>query len=465
MIGIDVVDIARFATGKQGSSFLHRVFTVEERRYIENSPHPVETMAGLYAAKEAIGKALGTGIGSIPFHAMEIIHDDTGKPQVRLHGEASKQLKRCCARQAEIAITHDAGVAVAVCVLIPNQTADPSFAVESPLFRNQLSPSSAWPSARALALLHAPGGQHRELAASLLRRDRTGYKTQYGKVAVIGGSRGMVGSVYLAAEAALRSGAGLVYAVVPESIASAVQNKLLEAIVRPIPDDGCGHFTVTHLPDVLDAVSDCSSVAIGPGMSRFTEATSFVADVLEQLSVPCVIDADAINALAPCPERLKTLEQDIVLTPHEMEMRRISGKPLNLLRAHRRETAERFAVDFRAFVVLKGADTVITDGKHTTFNPSGTPGMATAGSGDVLTGMLAAFLGAGYPTRTAARLACDLHGLAGEFAAEAVGEECMIASDLLKYLPTAFRLFHVLREQEEHEQEGKGDVHAKGDQR
>ena len=110
-------------------------------------------------------------------------------------------------------------------------------------------------------------------------------------------------------------------------------------------------------------------------------------------------------------------------------------------------------------MVLKGADTVVTDGKHTTLNPSGTAGMATAGSGDVLTGMLVAFLGAGYPTRTAARLACDLHGLAGEFAEEALGEECMIASDLLRYIPTAFRLFHVLREQEE-----KGEMDAEDNQ-
>lgn len=458
MIGIDVVEIARFATGKQGPSFMRRVFTEEERRYLENSPHPVETMAGLYAAKEAVFKALGVGIGRIPFQSVEITHEASGRPEVQLYEEALALLKHHPANRAEISITHDAGVAVAVCVFLPDPIADLSLALESSLSANRLSLSSAWPSARALALLQESGGQHRELAASLLRRDRAGYKTQYGKVAIVGGSQGMVGSVCLAAQAALRSGAGLVYAVVPESIASAVQNKLLEAIVRPIPDDGCGHFTMAHLPEVIDAVSDCSCMAIGPGMSRFSEAASFVSGVLERLSLPCVIDADAINALASCPERLKTLQQDVILTPHEMEMSRLSATPLEVVRAHRKETAERFALDHRALVVLKGADTVITDGRNTTCNPSGTPGMATAGSGDVLTGMVAAFLAAGYPARMAARLACDLHGLAGEFACEALGEECMIASDLLMYLPKAFRLFHVLREQEEDEQGERGNA-------
>lgn len=445
MIGLDIVEIARFANEKHGASFMRRVFTDEERNYVKNSPHPTETMAGLFAAKEAISKAFGTGIGKIPFTAMEITHDTNGAPMVRLHGRAKEQLRSCFAERAEIAITHDGGVAAAVCVV------SPSLAVA-------LQTTGGF-SAHALSLLQEKGGQHRELAASLLRRDRTGYKTQYGKVAIVGGSRGMVGAVCLAAQAALRCGAGLVYAVVPESIAAAVQNKLLEGIVRAIPDDGKGHFTLAHLPDVVDAVSDCSAVAIGPGMSRFDEAASFVADLADRLLVPCVLDADGINALASCSERLKNLKQDVVLTPHEMEMSRISGIAVEDLRAHREEVAKQFAEDFHSFVVLKGADTVVTDGKHTTLNPSGTAGMATAGSGDVLTGMLVAFLGAGYPTRTAARLACDLHGLAGEFAEEALGEECMIASDLLRYIPTAFRLFHVLREQEE-----KGEMDAEDNQ-
>ncbi len=414
MIGLDIVEIARFANEKHGASFMRRVFTDEERNYVKNSPHPTETMAGLFAAKEAISKALGTGIGKIPFTAMEITHDTNGAPTVRLHGRAKEQLRSCFAERAEIAITHDGGVAVAVCVVLPS----PAVALQT----------TGGFSAHALSLLQEKGGQHRELAASLLRRDRTGYKTQYGKVAIVGGSRGMVGAVCLAAQAALRCGAGLVYAVVPESISSAVQNKLLEGIVRAVPDDGRGHFTLAHLPEVIHAVSDCSAVAIGPGLSHFDEAASFVADLADRLLVPCVLDADGINALASCPERLK-------------------------------ETAKQFAADFHSFVVLKGAETVVTDGKHTTLNPSGTAGMATAGSGDVLTGMLVAFLGAGYPTRTAARLACDLHGLAGEFAEEALGEECMIASDLLRYIPTAFRLFHVLREQEE-----KGEMDAEDNQ-
>lgn len=438
MIGVDVVQIARMEKSYAKPHFQHSIFTEAERCYIEHSPHPIAAAAGIYAAKEAFAKALGVGMYPHLFSDVEVMHANNGRPALQAKGVFGDMLAKEN-KTAMLSITHDAGVAVAVCVL-ENKS------------KVQMLPA---PFVQAKDLIY-----HQELALSLLRRDHRGYKTQYGKVALVGGSRGMAGSICLAAYAALRSGAGLVYVVVPDSLVPIVQNKMLEGIVKGVSDEGTGHFTQASLPDILAAINDCTSVAIGPGMGRFPDASNLIATLLQEQKAPFVLDADALNAIAKQTAALRTASQEIVLTPHEMEMSRLIGLSVKQVQEARDTVASRFAKDYASYVVLKGDHTVITDGNSLHHNPSGTPGMATAGAGDVLTGMMAAFLGYGYPTMTAARLACDFHGIAGEFAAADKGEESMIASDIVAHIPNAFRWFEALRAEGE-----KGEEHAESDAR
>lgn len=404
MIGIDVVQVERMERLITRPGFLRRVFTTEEGAYIRASKHPAQTAAGLFAAKEAIAKAMGTSVWNV-LRTVAITHV-AGRPVVR-------------GLPLTLSITHDGGFAVAVV-----------------LDGRERAPGEIW--ADQLATEDA-------LDEALLRRDAKGHKSQFGRVAVIGGAQGMAGAVSLSSMAALRAGAGLVITVVPQSIGTVVQTKLLEPIVRVVSDEE-GKFSASYLLDAMQAIEGCNALALGPGLGRGAGVRAFVQALLEKIHMPCVIDADGLNALTAdfLHRQIKTKKSGTqwILTPHEMEFHRLSGNSLASIRADRTGVAMRFARETGTVVILKGQQTVITDGQSYYLNPTGNPGLATAGAGDVLTGILVAFLGQGYPPIVAARLASYIHGLAADAIRVSQGEEGLIASDLIDMLPKMLHLLH-----------------------
>ncbi len=414
-IGIDVCAVARIEALEEKEAFLAKILTEEERRQMGRKKLRSDHLAGLYAAKEAVLKCLGTGISSLGFQDIHIEALASGQPIVRLSPRAQAYRDRLGLGALTLSITHDGGLAVAVACALPTHFGD---------VRTGLP---------ALHLLP-------ELNASLLRRERTGYKSQYGRVAIIGGSTGMVGAVVMAAQAALRSGAGLVYALVPERIADSVQAKLTEGIVRPIRDEGKGYFTPASLPDLLEATASCDGIGIGPGMGRAPETIACLEDLIGRLPSNLVLDADALYALAQRPSLVDAHQGALILTPHEMEMARLVDCPVEVVRAARVQKANAYAKAHHLILVLKGADTVISNGDLFYINPTGNPGMATAGAGDVLTGMTSGLLAYGYPPLLAARLACYLHGLAGDLAAYHKSQNAMIATDILAEIAPVFCL-------------------------
>ncbi|APZ91418.1 NAD(P)H-hydrate dehydratase [Fuerstiella marisgermanici] len=267
-----------------------------------------------------------------------------------------------------------------------------------------------------------------------------GHKGTFGKVAVIGGSLGMSGSITLSATAALRGGAGLVTAAVPQSIQAIVAGYEPSYMTVALPTDVHGQLAAVDADIVTELLDGKSAVAIGPGLGQTKLAADLVLAVLKQADCPVVLDADALNLAAEfellhgIPRRSRW-----VITPHPGEFARLTGESISHVSANRESLAERFAAEHELTVVLKGANTVVTDGSRTYVNQTGNSGMATGGSGDILTGLTAAVLGQHADALEGAILAVYVHGIAGDLAAEALSQRGMIASDLLRFLSAAWR--------------------------
>lgn len=263
------------------------------------------------------------------------------------------------------------------------------------------------------------------------------HKGTYGRVFVVGGSPGMSGAVVLACRAALRTGAGLVTAVVPDSLNPSVEAALIEATSLPCPTDD-GAFSAASTGPVLDALSAADSVAVGPGLSRHPAAAEFARQLLAAASQPAVIDADGLPALAGHHDLLRQRSAPSVLTPHPGEAAVMLDARVADIQADRRAAVLRLAEETQAVVVLKGSRSLIaTPAGDLRVNLTGNPGMATGGSGDVLTGMIATLLAQSGDPFAAASAGVYLHGLAGDLAAESIPPAGLVAGDLVDWIPHA----------------------------
>jgi ADP-dependent NAD(P)H-hydrate dehydratase len=274
---------------------------------------------------------------------------------------------------------------------------------------------------------------------SLAPRTADSNKGNFGRVLIVAGSRGMSGAAVLCGTGALRSGAGLVCLAVPEGILPIVAAGNPCYMTAPLPEDERGRLAAAGRPGLLDLAEANDVVALGPGLGRGPALTDLVSAVLAETAVPVVLDADGLNALEHHAERLRGRAAPTVLTPHPGEFARLNGSDVAAVQAARQDLAVRFAAEHGVVLVLKGHGTIVTDGRHVYHNATGNPGMATGGTGDVLTGLIAALLGQGLAPFSAAQLGVYVHGLAGDLARDALGEISLIATDLLQYLPAALR--------------------------
>jgi hydroxyethylthiazole kinase-like uncharacterized protein yjeF len=265
------------------------------------------------------------------------------------------------------------------------------------------------------------------------------HKGEKGKVMVIGGARGLSGALVLACSAALESGAGLVYAGVPDGIRSLVEHKLTEAIKVGFPQTPNWVLGKASLPETRKWFDKINALGIGPGLGREPETAEYVKTVLQEFSGPMVVDADALYPLDDT--FLKTHgKPNWILTPHEGEMARLCGIAPETVRKNRLELAREKALHWNATLVLKGASTLVAFGKKIWINPTGNPGMAVGGAGDVLTGLIASLLAQGMEPEKAAQTAVFIHGLAGDLCVESFGYRGVTASKLVSFLPKAFQV-------------------------
>jgi len=276
--------------------------------------------------------------------------------------------------------------------------------------------------------------------ANKLKRSSTTHKGDMGRVFALAGSRGMTGAANLAGMGALRSGAGLVTVGVPDAVYLIIAKRESELMVRPLPSTNKGTLSLGGFSEIKRFCATQDVLAIGPGLSQHITTQKLIRKILQETELPLVIDADALNALKGNLEALKPCRDRAVLTPHPGEFLRLFGGKLDATDGLRKERAMEIARKHQIALVLKGRHTVVASPEGECYiNPTGNPGMATAGSGDVLTGMIAALIGQGLPFFEAACLGVYIHGLAGDKAVKKIGQISLTAGDLLSFLPDAFQ--------------------------
>ena len=276
--------------------------------------------------------------------------------------------------------------------------------------------------------------------AQKLKRPKAAHKGNFGRVFILAGSRGMTGAAHLSGMGALRSGAGLVTVGVPDAVYTIIARRESELMVRPFPSTPQGTFSLKSFPSLKRFCVAQTVLAIGPGLSQNHSTQKLIRKILQTVLLPVVIDADGLNALKGDLKVLKACRSRAVLTPHPGEFARVFGGKLDDSDALRKKRAGEAAKEYGVVIVLKGHRTVVAspDGQYF-INTTGNPGMATAGSGDVLTGMAAALIGQGLPHYEAACLGVYAHGLAGDLAAKKIGRISLVAGDILRFLPDAFK--------------------------
>lgn len=392
MLGIDIVEISRIKKlMDENENFLLKVFNEDEIERIKKRKEPYERAGGIFAAKEAVAKALGTGIGKISFKDIKIKYNEDS-PYAEVFDY-----------KFDLSISHERSYAVAVA----------KFDGENFMKKNY---------EKEIVL-------DEEIKSLWKDRDDFGHKGDFGKIAIIGGSMGMTGSAYLASNAAIKSGAGLVYNIVPKEIFEIMSIKYIEPIAKTFDD----------LDEMEKFVEGLDAVGMGPGMGLGAYGKK-VFEVTIKTEKTLLIDADGLNILS---KNLNLLEErkdfTTILTPHEGEFARLTGLSLDEIKNNRKAVAEEFAKKYKVILVLKGHETIVTDGERTYTNRTGNSGMATGGSGDVLTGIISALM-KNYNLFDAARLGVYIHGLSGDLYARKNSKTSLRARDLMENLDNVFKL-------------------------
>lgn len=265
------------------------------------------------------------------------------------------------------------------------------------------------------------------------------HKGSFGRVLIVGGSRGMSGAAVLAGSAALRGGAGLVEVASPSEVQPIIAAGNPCYLTTPLPQDASGRLSTDAASVILQRSELADVVALGPGLGMSDGVCQVVRVVLTEVLKPVVLDADGLNALGqltPRPQR--PASAPLILTPHPGEFSRLTGRPITEVQANREQLAAAFPPGPNVVLVLKGHGTIVTDRERLYVNDTGNPGLATGGTGDVLTGLIAALLAQGFAPFEAAQLGVYLHGLAGDIARDHKTEYAMVATDVLDHLPSAF---------------------------
>ena len=274
----------------------------------------------------------------------------------------------------------------------------------------------------------------------LLPRDADSHKGTYGHLLLVAGSTGKSGAAVMAGRSAMRSGAGLVTVAGPSSINNVLETNLIEVMTEPLVDMDGGFLGSGAVKKVLSLLEGKSALVLGPGLSREEETGNFTRAILEKLAIPAVIDADALWHLSAHAEHIKKCKAPLILTPHPGEMATLLGISTKEVQQDRINVARTFSTNFDCYLVLKGARTIVATPEGDIFiNMTGNPGMATAGTGDVLCGIMGSFLAQGYSTLESALAAVYIHGEAGDRVAEEKGDAGLIATDIIERLPEVFK--------------------------
>lgn len=281
-----------------------------------------------------------------------------------------------------------------------------------------------------------------EIKKLLPKRPKDAYKNVFGHVLVLAGSAGMTGAAALTSEAAIRIGAGLVTLGIPKSLNQILAVKLTEVMTKPLAETEEQTLSLKALDGINNLIQlrNINVAVIGPGLSTHPETVELVRSFVAASKIPLVIDADALNALVGKLDIFKSARGPVVITPHAGELGKLIAVHATEIKKARGKYPFQFSKDTGVICVLKGYQTIITDGQKIVVNNTGNPGMATAGSGDVLGGMLGGLIAQGLEAMEAAKAAVYIHGLAGDIAIKETTEMGLVASDIIKAIPKALKM-------------------------
>lgn len=414
--GIDIIEVRRVEKNLNNEKFLDKIYTKNEIQFIKNENMNGQTAAGIFAAKEAVSKCLGTGISGFSWTDIEVIKNSKGKPDIILYNNASKIAKNKGIHKIHISISHIKETAVASAIAEGELK---EFKENNIIKENCFS--------------------YNDARKYINKRENETHKGTYGRIAVIAGSIGMSGAPYLSSMAALRTGSGLVYTIVPERLEQILSIKLTEAIIKPVKDNNSGFFTIENEKDIFDIIQKCDAVVLGPGIGTNNQTIELVVKIIKDTVKPLVIDADGLNCIVQCVDILKERPGETIITPHPGEMSRLLNKKCINIK-NKVILARDFSYKYNVVTVLKGHNTVTAspDGNYF-INKTGNAGMATAGSGDVLTGIIASLIGQGIDCFNAASCGVFIHGLSGDIGACNKGEYGLIAGDIIEHIPYAIK--------------------------
>ena len=270
-------------------------------------------------------------------------------------------------------------------------------------------------------------------------RPYNSHKGSMGCLFSICGSYGMAGAQILCCNGTLRSGIGLLKTAVVDSIYPIVASNVFEAVFTPLKDNGEGTFSYSDISKIMEVANSAKATLIGCGLGVTEDTEKILCHLVRNYEKPLLIDADGINCLSKHIHILDEKSCQIVLTPHPGEMNRLTGLSIKEVEENRQRVAEEFSKKYGVVTVLKGADTIVTDGENTYISYAGNAGMATGGSGDVLSGIIGSFLAQGYSPLNSGCIGVFAHGKAGDFAREELGETSMLPRDVINYLSRVFK--------------------------
>ncbi len=394
--GVDIVEISRIDSAiKKNNDFLKRVFSAAELEYYNKKSNGVESLAGFFAAKEAFAKYLGTGVSGFNLLDVSVEHSEGGAPFIVFKGEK---------QDVSLSISHDKTAAVAV---VCGEKCKKDVPLKD------------------------------EMKKLLPKRPEDSNKGDFGKVLVIAGSEGMAGAAALSAYSALRSGAGLVTLATAETERPVAASFYPEIMTAGLSSKD-GIICTDALKDIFRLSEGKDVIVFGPGLGKSPDIGLILAEILKNYTGVLIVDADGLNALSKNMDILMGKSCEVILTPHPGEMSRLCKLTIKEIQQNRISTAEKLSAEYDVCVVLKGSKTVVASKGESSFvNPTGNSGLSTAGTGDVLAGVIAAFAAQGLKSFDAAKLGVYIHGMAGDIAKESWGTYGMIASDVAKSIPQA----------------------------
>ena len=415
-VGIDIVDISRIEKIDK-EKFSGKILSDIELK----NTYKTENLAGIFAAKEAFSKAMGTGLLGFGFKDISVMHNPQGKPYLDFSSKLEKIMEQKGVMSTELSISHEKGYAVAVVNLtIDNK----SYLYEKAIKKLKDTPENAI----------TPD----IIKGILKKREKDIHKGDCGRLLIIAGSIGLTGAAIMSSVSSLRCGAGLITLVCPKSLNHIFEAAIPEVMTMPV-DDTDGIINKNEIDKIIDKAKKSDCVLFGPGLG----ANDNISEILKELISNCkniVIDADGINVLSKNIDILKEHKCNIVITPHIGEFSRLTNLETKEILKNTAEYAKEFAAKHNICVILKSHKTVVAmpDGKIYE-NHLGNPGMATGGTGDVLSGATASFFAQGYDIEKCSLLGVYIHSLAADMAAFVTGEYGLIPSDIISYIPFAIK--------------------------